>query len=438
MSAFPKISGKIINLIKLNKIYFTLIICILILAVFFVFRSTKSTSESSFIARAEDHFKNGKIAYAIEDYNYIVRIFPGNYDAHMRLAELYNGVNEPDKAKIEYIRAINLGYKSKYKANMAMADVYIKENKYIMAESFIKPLQDTKNKEVRQQIGDFYYKWGDYCKKTDEPEALRKYIIAYSYYKFSNSKNLKNTKEKIGTIYNDISYELAKLKKTDEAINILKLSLKYFDDPKTHYNLAKLYEKQGKIDNAMEEYKLALKLKPTPSVTTEYIKLLIKKAEISKKKGDKVSAELYYTLAKKLKPGLNVPMNPDNRIIINILAAKYNEDIDKDILVPGINLKLTNISSEKINSLKLKVVFLDDNKPFSEEIKIIATEKNPLNNDSSSPELNIFSSKSLNHVFDKHNIIARIYISQKSPDKWTLFRNVNIIKENTSDIIIPE
>ncbi len=112
------------------------------------------------------------------------------------------------------------------------------------------------------------------------------------------------------------------------------------------------------------------------------------------------------------------------------------KNIDKDILVPEISFKLTNISKDKVKNLKVKIVFLENNKPFSEEIKVVAMENKPLNNDSSTPQINIFAAQPVNYALETHKLQAKIYISQKSPDEWTLFRNINIVWEPKSDIIL--
>ena len=424
------------NFMNSKKIYFILIFCILSIVGFIYYEKNKPTSVAGLMTDADNLAKNGQIAYAIEDYNKIVRVFPKNYEAHIRLAEVYLQANELELAKVEYVKAIELEYKSKYQANIAIANLYVKENNYTLAESFINEIKNTKDKTARQLIGDFYYNWGLSFKKNDKTEAIRKFKIAYRFYKISDSPNLSKLKKEVKDVYINISNDLVKSNKPNDAVNILKLSLKFWNNAETHYRLAKIYEKQGAIDNALSEYKIAFKLNPSVSSTESYVQLLIKKAASLKKKGDKVSAELYYTWAKKLDSRSNVPMNPDSRIIINNLAAKCNENRDKDILIPEISFKLSNISKNKINYLKIKIVFLENNKPFSQEMKIIASEKKPLSNDSSTSQINIFASKPINYILDKHNLQAQIYISQKNPDEWILFRNIKIIWKMKSDIIL--
>lgn len=416
----------IMNFIKGKKIYFITLACILVVVLFFVYRNNSTISAEGMMRKADNYAKNGQVAYAIEDYNRIVRLFPKNYNAHVRLAELYLTAGEPDMAKVEYIRAIEVGGRSKYEANFAIANLYIKENSYTLAESYIKDLTDTRNKKALKLLGDFYSEWGNSLKSGNKTGAIRKLKIACMYYKKAELSEEIQVKKNIRNIYIDISNELMNANKPEDAVNILKISMAFWNNAETHYRLAKIYELDGQVDNAVAEYKKAFKLNPKIANPDSYVKLLVQKAEIFKANGDCVSAELYYTWAKQFDKKVNIPMNPDSKIVLSIIAAKSNQDIDKDILIPEIVLKLSNIEKYKISNLKIKVVFLEDNKPFSEVVKVIATEKNPLNNDSSTSPLNIFASKTVKYAFDKHNIQAQVYISQKTPDKWVLFRKVTL------------
>jgi len=342
------------------------------------------------------------------------------------------------KFQIEYLKALKLGSKSKYESNIALANLYIGENNYILAENFINRIKNMQDSKARQVIGDFYYKWGLVTKKNDKSDAIEKLKIAYKYYKISNNPNAAKIKTTVMETYFSISNDLANKNKSQDAIDILKSSLSFWDNAETHYRMAKIYEKQGNIDNAIGEYKIVFKLNPTTSNKEQYVQLLIKKAKILKGKGDKVSTELYYTWAKKLDSKLNVPINPNSLIILNNVATKCNENIDKDIIIPEVSFKLTNIGKNKINYLKIKVLFSENNKPFSQEIKILTSEKNPLSNNSSTSQINVFASKPVNYVLDKHDLQAQIYISQKNPDEWVLFRNLKIIWQMKHDIIIPK
>lgn len=418
---------------KKHKIYFAAGACILVMAVFFVYRSNRPDSLEGMIKKADYEAEHGQIAYAAEGYIKIVKVFPKNYDAHIRLAELYLRVGEKDMAKVEYVKASRLGYTNKYSADTALANIYAKENNYNFGEIFIEKIKDSKIKKAGEEIGDFYYNWGLSFKDENKSETLRKFKTAYEHYKNAKSKKSKKTLNDINDIYITMADNLLEENKTEDAVNILKLSLNFQNNAETRYKLAKIYENEEKSDAALAEYKEAFNLNPQIASKDSYVRLLIKKAEAAKMKGDKVSAELHYTLAKNLNTEADIPINSESRIILNILSAKCNEDIEKDILIPEIKFRLRNISKDKITDIKIKTVFLKNGKPFSEKINIIATETNPLNSDANTEEIDIISSKPVKYVFDNHNLTAQIYISQEKNYEWTLFRKIRILAGNQSD-----
>lgn len=427
-------NNRILSFINSYKIYFIIIFCLFSIGSFFYFQSIRPASESGMMKKAEDFAQSGQIAFAIENYNKIVRLFPKNYEAHCKLANLYLEVNENDSAKIECMKAIELNDKHKFAANIIMSDIYIKEHNYNFAESFINDIKDTKDRHAKQLIGDFYYKWGTSLIKNDNTEALRKFIIASDYYKESDSPKLTNLNQEIRGIYFDIANSLSNDGNLQEAVNIIKTSLTFWDNAEAHCKLAKLYKEQNKIDNALSEYKTAFSMNPAVESKYDYVQLLIKKAEISRQKGDKVSEKLYYTLANKNNAKVKVPSNPFNNVILTISSTKSNEDMDNDILTPEVSLRLTNISKNIISNLKIKVIFFDNNKIYAQKIKEVISETRPLNIDSSTDKINIISPESVNYVLDKHELRAQIYISQKTPDEWVLFRNVKILTKKKSAV----
>ena len=427
----------ILYFIKTKRLYFIILACVVVLAAFWAYRYNDSSAKK-LMEEADYTAKHGQIAYAIEDYIKIVRNFPENYEAHLRLAELYLKVNEIDMAKVEYVKAMKLGYRYKYHAQVALADLYAKEDNYSFAEGFIDDIKDIKIKEAQELIGDFYYNWGLSFQKTDKAETIRKFKVAFEHYKNTDSPKKQQTQENIKNLYMILTNNLLEGKKYKDALELLSRSLEFWDNAETHYKKAKIYESLDKIDESLKEYQAAFKLDPEVDNTVSYVQLLIKKAEIEKKKGDKVSSELYYTLAKKVNSETTIPSNPQSSVILNIVSARCNENMDKDILVPEIIFRLRNVSKDKLSNVKVKTVFLENNSPFSEEINVLASAEKSINSDELTDEIVVFSSKPVNHVFDNHNLSAHIYISQGDTDKWTLFRKVRILVEKESDIPIIE
>ncbi|MFH0702113.1 MAG: tetratricopeptide repeat protein [bacterium] len=419
---------------KYIKILIPVSILIIIVG-FFLFQIEKPNSFNGLLRQGEAYVKEGKIATALEHYNRLVRLYPQSYELHLRVGNLYEQVNEHDKAKIEYYRAINLKNTNKYDAHFAMANLYALENNYTFAQEILMTIKDVPSKKVLEGIGDFYYNWGEKISKIDLFDAIRKYKTAYNFYKDAKSKNINKTKLILEKTYDKVAEKLIVANNIQEAIKILNLSIEFVDNPTAHYKLAKIYTGKN-IDKAINEYEKTLNLNPKAFNHNELVNLLIKKVEILKQQKDETTAKYYYDKAKKLNPSINIPYIPDENILVNLIATKCSESIEKDTLIPGVSFKIINISKEKIDYLKVKVVFLENEKPYSEKIEIIATPKKFLNPNTTTSNINLFSQKPLQHVFDSHNIKIQIFVSQKNPDKWKLYRNAYFVRKRDSKIIL--
>ncbi len=418
------------NKTKLNGLHYVTGVIILALAIFWLFFAFKNTplSYNEMMKKAKTYAEKGQVAFAAEEYKKLLRLYPENYDMHLNLAELYEKINETNQAKVEYIMAIRLGHKHRTEAYTKLAKIYCRENKYSIAEDVIKDIKKTKDKTALEAIGNIYFDWGETLKATDRPNAIRKFKEAGKYYKKARNKSEKLALNNIAGLYADIADELLGSKKHEEAVEVLKLSLDYRDNALARYKLAKIYEKRHSEQKALEEYSKVFKTDPGFAGKNSYITLLLKKAGEAKAQGDKIKAEYYYRKAKKLDSGLDVPLNPDNSILFSLVATKVNEDLENDLLVPGITFKLINITPDIIDNLRVKVVFLRNEKPISTQVFTIADKENALKGDSESPEINAYSNAPVKHVYDEHNLRVQIYISHYSPDKWKLFRNIRVIR----------
>lgn len=416
---------------KLNKIYFAggaIALLAVIVFMFFAFKG-KPLTYNDLITKAESYAAKGQIAFAMEEYRKLLQLYPENYDVHVSLAGLYEQINEIDRAKVEYVKAIRLGHKNRPEAYIKLAKIYCNENRFRLAVDIVKDISGTKDKKALEKIGHIYFNWAETLKTEDMLESIRKFKQARVYYFKAKSKSEKKAVDNIVELYANIADDMVLAKQPEKALEVLKLSLEYEDNALAHYKLAQIYEADNKEKKALSEYSKSFELNPEVASTSSYINLLTRKAHELKAKGDDVNAEYYFKKAKKLDSGLKVPLNPDKRILFSLSATRVNEDMENDLLVPGISFKLINISPDIIEHLRVKVVFLNDGKPISTLVYTIADKQNSLNCDSSSSEVEVYSTAPIKHVFDNHDMRVQVYISQFDPDKWTLFRNIRIERE---------
>lgn len=428
----------ITDFIRRNLALFAFFGALTLIAGFFLFQDEKPTSLNGMLRQGERYTSEGKLSLALEYYTRIVRIYPESYKAHIELGNLLLQVKESEMAKVEYYRAMKLDNSRRYDAYFAMTEIYISENNYDFAQKLLMVIKDVPNRGVIEQIGDFYYKWGNSLIEKDELEAVRKYKEAINFYEKINSDHIKKAQRSIDEAYARISNKFVSDNKKDEAIKILELSVDFDNNELAHYKLARIYANID-INKAINEYEKAFNQKsPYLFDKSEFIHLLVKKGDMAKDQGDNVLSAYYYNKVKSLEPKSNIPYITDKHLIITVLAVRYNENLDDDIITPGISFKIMNVSKNPVKNLKVKVAFFDDNKLYSETIQTIADSVSLMEPDAVTNAISIFSQKPVPQVFSTHNINARIFLSQDKIDKWKLYRTVYLKKPEGSVRMSPE
>jgi hypothetical protein len=100
--------------------------------------------------------------------------------------------------------------------------------------------------------------------------------------------------------------------------------------------------------------------------------------------------------------------------------------MSRNVVIPGITFKITNLSKKDIPYLNTKIVFLNETEFFSETVIPVISENNPLTPGSVTASVQAFSPDPIVDIFENYNYRAQIYVSQKKPDEWHLYRNTDI------------
>lgn len=289
------------RLIKNNIIVLaSLLVLIIGLSIFFYIKENPNSLNGQ-LRTASQFEQQGKLALAIDIYNNLVRKYPQNYTAHYKLGDLFVKVQEPEKAKIEYFRAINIGLTKRYEAQFALAKMYEDDGNFPFAGEILKNLANINHStEVKEYLGNFYVQWGNSLFPTNPNDSLEKYKLAYRYLKESNSKNLKELLPILEKTYSTIADSMIADNRSSDAISLLESFLKLYDNAIAHYKLAQIYQQNSDEPQAIEEYKEAFKLNPDVGSKDGLSKLLIKEADELKANGDIDKSNKLYEEASKL------------------------------------------------------------------------------------------------------------------------------------------
>lgn len=352
---------------------------------FWLINTQTPTSCNGMTRECKKYIKEDKLGNAVKCYAKVADIYPKDYKIHLKLANLYMQVEEFEKAKKHYYKAISFGHKKGYAARFALANLYIYENNYNLAEKIILPLKKTEEKKMQEGLGKFYFNLGEKISYQDNLKAISKYELACKYYQKADNTDISGVKNALAKSYIALSDKYILENNMQKATKMLNLSLSLADSSQAHYKLAKIYEKTN-INQSMNEYAKVYKCKSNVKIDMSYL--------------------------------------PDKNFFINILGIKYNYNEDQDTIIPGISFRISNIGKQPIKYLKLKSVFMINDEELNSVAKPIIDNKSLLDIDSTTPITNLFSSKPIEKQYLK-DLTVKILVSQSYPDKWKLFRKIH-------------
>lgn len=410
------------------KILLPCLIGAVILYLFFSYNREKPTSLDGLLAQGNNYAKAGKLALAVNEYEKIVRVYPKSYEAHRDLAKLYIQVDETDKAKVELIRAIDIGKNhSKYDAYLILAQLYVSQGLPELGEDRLKEIKDLKSIKAKKTVGDFYYSWGNTLSKTDLLSAIRKLEIADKYYSEAQSKKLYEVQNTLINIYLQLANDLVSKGNTMEANRFLNRALAVKDEAAIHYKIAEINEKVNP-DKAIFHYEKAFRMNSQIALPDRYTTLLLRKGNVLKGQKKFAEAKVYFKKAQKVSPQISIPYINDSPILVGIVSTRFSEDFENDLLLPGVTFTVRNINKQNINYLKTRVVFYNRSEKYSEVIKQIADNKKQIKTDEITSAISIYSSKPIDGFLAGYDVAIDIYLSKKSPDEWRLYRHLSIKK----------
>jgi tetratricopeptide (TPR) repeat protein len=189
---------------------------------------------------------DAQINSAIHEYEEIIRIDPADPQAFLLLGQLYQVINQPDKAEAIYKKHLK-GDPGSEEGVLALAELHVKagDNKgaAVLLEDFLKSRPDSDR--AAKELGDAYFALQEYGKAADN------YRIALA----------------LGTEDQDVPNSYAQAlfmdERFDEAAAVFEKLLK--EDPNdgaTLLRLAQIYRRTMKFDKARETLETADKLVP--------------------------------------------------------------------------------------------------------------------------------------------------------------------------------
>ena len=197
--------------------------------------------------------KNENVQKAIFYFNRILQKYPNYYESHLILASIYSLLNKPDMADY-HIKQLFITDQS-FLSYFSVSSIYAKQKNWAKAENVLK-----KSIELNPDFLNSYIEIGKVYKEQKKyDEALDSYKKSISH--IPSDKTTYLEKIRYEEPYMDIASIYRELENYDEAQKILKAGLEYNPDS-VNLRQAKgeVYDSQGKLDEAIKEFYIALDL----------------------------------------------------------------------------------------------------------------------------------------------------------------------------------
>lgn len=406
--------------------YLTTIVSAILLAGF-VFSGVllfRFTDEEDLINRGRMQLAEGKVAWAAKTLQTLVARYPRSYDGHLLLGQAYLQQDERRKAEREFEIAASLQQKDRKDAapSIALSKVAMAQEDYLRAEKLLLPSyrKDRPNKEIRQALFDLYERWGNVLSEKpqkDYPQIIEKYENALRYVHLHDDKRA--VEEKLVDAIQTYTDQLIAMKEYDQAVHLLKLSLRHRYLPETMVQIAEIYNQGNKLDESIDWYRKAFDINPDV-IGLRLTQVLMQKGQqlIKDKKPDE--AKPYFAEADLISEKAKVSL--DNLYPVSIASVKIETDIDQATgeFDPQVKINLSNDASRDLAFLAIKTEFMTGDEVLAEVIEQAATPDNPLpmkNNKSADKHKRLVSIKpesKLNiHALKDNKVTIKISIAYR-------------------------
>ncbi|MGD9579893.1 MAG: tetratricopeptide repeat protein [Vampirovibrionia bacterium] len=418
---------------NMKKVVVILCIVAAIAGALFLWPATSNLTLESMLSKGQEYQKTGRTALALKVYEKAVADFPASYRAHLFLGNALLEADQPDMAKVQFDKAVELSGNSnnKFDAQIAMATMLLADKNYEKAEKLLLSVDEPRPKEVKKALADLYIDWGDVkFADNNQTEAVDKYKLAFKALEEVDVEAQQKIENKLIKTYDDMAnFHLTK-KELDKAIEVLNDSVSFIDNPSSHIKLAEIYKKQKKMDLAIEQYEKAYDLDTTGTAALYLGELLVDKGVDLAQKNKMDEAKECFEKAQEANPSIVIPAE----IMYSLSLVSIKPDLIKndvsDQIFPKLTLAIKNKAKYDIDSLRVQAVFMDSGNILGRAEKTIVQKDDPLAFDKTTKPFSLTCANGAVGLKKAHLIQAKIYISYGNDTDWKFARTVNLSKKS--------
>jgi tetratricopeptide (TPR) repeat protein len=362
--------------------YLTTVISAIALAgfVFSGFLLFRFTDEEDLINRGKTQLMEGKVAWAAKTFQTLVTHHRDSYEGHLLLGQAYLQLDERRKAEQEFEIAASLKNKSKDMApEVAMSKVAMAQNDFTRAEKILTQAW-RKNRDdaaLKQALFELYEHWGNTLYEAESKnyaQIVQKYQSALYY--VNDYQAQQNIENRMVDAIQSYTERLITIREYDTAIQQLKISLRYKYLPDTLVQIAEIYSRTNRLDDAITWFRKAFDVSPNV-VGLRLTNALLEKGKQLNKAHKPKEAQKYLDEADQISKDAKISL--DVLYPVSVSSVKIDNEMDEATgeFEPTVTVKLSNDSTRDLNFLAVKAEFISGNKTITVVTQKLASPDKP-------------------------------------------------------------
>lgn len=344
---------------------------------------------------------------------------PTSYVTNLKLAQVYESLNENKKAHELYKSALKLSGRSNltiYHFAMFCA----RQNLYALSSALCEELSGTNKKVIEYKTNIYEAIADNFMKNKEYPAANKAYQVAYKYAKnIGDKKVYLSIKDKYSDSYIKLADYHILNKEPELATSALENAVRIKETPYADYRLGLIYLDNDK--KAAEKY-ISKAFKENPYIVNPFIynKLLNDLIEETKEAKNASALNYYSMKLTRFKSTLKNSYIYKGDILVqkgDIRSYKKRFSKNKNYYI---TLDLKNNTKENFHELYLQVELFIDSDKYTVDKKVISN-ASPLASYDLVSDIRLPLEEEIN-LEGKKDITLKYYVKRKQKAPWTLIK----------------
>ncbi len=285
----------------------TAVFILLVFAGATFFFLTRTPDDERLLTKGREELSRNQYAFAVETLTKASAKSPNDPRVFLLLARAYVGISDVDKAweSISHAQQLGKGVVAEPDLASDLANYYMKRQQYDKAIDLLRPLAKENIGEKKSELADLDAAYGDsLLGKGDLEGALRCWEEVKT---LQTGSRLGEAEARLTTIYEKLATKLSGEKKDDAAIGYLSKLTSIAKNPKHYLTMSEIYERNGKLDLAIEQLRKANELSASGETAKRLSSLLSKRGKELMDQGNHDTGYAYLQQARSMDASNSVP-----------------------------------------------------------------------------------------------------------------------------------